>query len=491
MAAKFDVASRLAEGHPAVDNIGNYVWAAHLLGYQHPDLTLHASQVRDWYTCEDGLDLRALDADCTALEAAAAATADALRPQGDALAALSGAWQGRGAIASREFLMRHADAAAAAAAGVRTAGEALVALRDNLWQMVDGKVAAAMAIDDRRLTERADWLAAAKTVTTGAGDRAVASELIDQEVKPFVDNDIRSDWLTAMRTTTASVAASYDAATAGLATDPAAVFQVPGELGPAWSPPSSSEARVPDEPVRSAGGVASHPAAVVSAPPAASSAPPPMAPSAAAPVGPPPALPPCMPPPAPMPPAPVPEPAPTAPAMAAPPSMPALGELGGGLPGSTGGLAGLGQQLFDALGGLLNPGGDALPDRPGIDPPEPPEPAAPETEPAVVEGDEPDGEKPDETEPDEGESDADEPDEQIDPAGLGNSAPADTTPTDGCDEEPADAPPPGEPTPAPVEPAPTPAPIPPPADPPAPGSPAAANETPCEIAADELPQVGQ
>ena len=106
--------------------------------------------------------------------------------------------------------------------------------------MVDGKVAAAMAIDDRRRTERADWLAAAKTVTTGAGDRAVASELIDQEVKPFVDNDIRSDWLTAMRTTTASVAASYDAATAGLATDPAAVFQVPGELGPAWSPPSSS-----------------------------------------------------------------------------------------------------------------------------------------------------------------------------------------------------------------------------------------------------------
>ena len=117
MAEKFDVASRLAEGRPAVDDIGNYVWAAHLLGYQQPDLTLHASQVRDWYTCEDGLDLRALDADCTALERAAAATANALRPQGDALAALSGAWQGRGANASREFLMRHADAAAAAAAG--------------------------------------------------------------------------------------------------------------------------------------------------------------------------------------------------------------------------------------------------------------------------------------------------------------------------------------------------------------------------------------
>ncbi len=53
-------------------------------------------------------------------------------------------------------------------------------------------------IDDRRLAQRAEWLAAAQTVTTGAGDRAAASELVDQQIKPFVDNDIRSDWLAAM-----------------------------------------------------------------------------------------------------------------------------------------------------------------------------------------------------------------------------------------------------------------------------------------------------
>ena len=51
-------------------------------------------------------------------------------------------------------------------------------------------------------------------MTTGAGDRAAASELIDQQVKPFVDNDIRADWLTAMRSAMAAVAAPYDAATA-------------------------------------------------------------------------------------------------------------------------------------------------------------------------------------------------------------------------------------------------------------------------------------
>ena len=74
MAETLDVAARLAEGRPAVDTIGDYVWACHLLGYQNPDLTLHAAQVRDWYSSEDGLDLRALDADRAALDAAAAAT---------------------------------------------------------------------------------------------------------------------------------------------------------------------------------------------------------------------------------------------------------------------------------------------------------------------------------------------------------------------------------------------------------------------------------
>ena len=202
MAEKFDVASRLAEGRPAVDNIQTYVWACHVLGYANPDLTLHASQVSDWYGSEDGLDLRALDADCAALEAAVAATEDALTRQDDQLGALSAAWQGRSADLSREFLHRHGEASAAAAAAVRTTADALATLRDNLWHTVDGKVAAAITAEGRAPDE---WLAAAQTVTTGAGDRAAASERIDQEVKPFVDNDIRTDWLAAMRSAMAAV----------------------------------------------------------------------------------------------------------------------------------------------------------------------------------------------------------------------------------------------------------------------------------------------
>ena len=79
MAERFDAVARLAQGRPVVADLQAYVWACHLVGYQNPDLTLHPSHVDDWYGSEDGLDLRALDADCRALRAAADATEDADR----------------------------------------------------------------------------------------------------------------------------------------------------------------------------------------------------------------------------------------------------------------------------------------------------------------------------------------------------------------------------------------------------------------------------
>ncbi|MBZ4571421.1 hypothetical protein GBO17_23490, partial [Mycobacterium avium subsp. hominissuis] len=64
MADRLDVAGRLAEGRAGVEHTQTYVQACHALGYQHPDLTAHPAQVREWYAGEDGLDLRALDRDC-------------------------------------------------------------------------------------------------------------------------------------------------------------------------------------------------------------------------------------------------------------------------------------------------------------------------------------------------------------------------------------------------------------------------------------------
>jgi hypothetical protein len=458
VAEKFDAASRLAEGLPAVDNVQNYVWACHLLGYQNADLTLHAAQVRDWYASEDGMDLLALDADCAAFNAVVATTEEALARQEDQLAAMSAAWQGNGAQASREFLRRHGDVSAAAAAAVRTAADALTALRDSLWHTVDGKVAAALAIDDRRSAQRADWLAAAHTVMTGAGDRAVASELIDQQVKPFVDNDIHADWLAAMRAAMAAVADAYDAATAELAAEPAAVFDMPGDLGPSWTPPPRDD----DAPTTPAASYT--PAPVATAPASWLAAAPAPALIATPTAAPPPALPP-----APVEAPPLPAPpveAPVTPPMAAPPSMPSPT----GMPDIGSGLSGFGQQLADALGGLLGSSDDALPDPGELEEPD---------ELAEEHESEPD----DELEGDTVEEAESESEEAVEPA-------AETT----CEAKPADelpVSPPEELPPPPPEPAPTPAPLPPPPESPPPPSPMVATETPCEIAADELPQVGQ
>jgi hypothetical protein len=445
MAEKFDVASRLAEGRPAVDNIQTYVWACHVLGYANPDLTLHASQISDWYGSEEGLDLRALDADCAALEAAVAATEDALTRQNDQLGALSVAWQGRSADLSREFLHRHGDASAAAAAAVRTTADALATLRDNLWHTVDGKVAAAVAAEGRAPEE---WLAAAQTVTTGAGDRAAASERIDQEVKPFVDNDIRTGWLAAMRSAITAVTDSYDAATAELTAEPDAVFEVPGDLGPSWTPPPRDD-QAPTVPA------------------AASALPPPVAapPAWGAPAAPPMSVPaPVSAAPAPLPPV---DTGSTAPAMAAPPSAPTLG----GLPDVGGGLSGLGQQLADAFGSLLGSVDGASAEPPAIDQPD---------KNGNVDGTSDDNPKGD--------------GEPVDPAAEGPVDPAADKPADEPVVEPADTcertamPAAVEP---PTEPAPTPVPEPPPPESVAPLGAEASAETPCEIAADELPQVGK
>lgn len=441
MAEKLDATSRLAEGLPAVDNVQNYVWACHLIGYQCPELTSHASQVRDWYGTEDGLDLSALATDCVALERVVAAAEQALVRQDDQLIAMSGAWSGSGADASREFLRRHGEASASAAAAVRTAADALAALRDRLWQAVDGKVGAALAVEDR-VVQRAEWLAAAQTVMTGAGDRAAASELVDQQVKPFVDNDIRADWLTAMRAASAAVADSYEAATAELTAESAAVFDVPGDLGPSWTPRPRS-----DDVATTPGPATSSPAPVAS--PASWSSPP-----AATPMTPMPSMP-AAPPPAPTPPAAPLEP--TAPAMAAPPAMPSMG--GGGMPDIGSGLSGFGQQLADTLGGLVGSADDTLADAPELEEPD---------EPEELEED-----KPEEDEPEEDELEEDEPVNE------------DISEVPPAEEDPAIEP---EPEP---EPAPTPAPVPPPLEPLPPPEPAQAMATPCEIAADELPQVGE
>lgn len=443
MTADFDVAARLAAGRPSVERVEIYVSACRRLGFQHPDLTTRAGQVGDWYGREEGLDLRAVEADRAALTAATAAADAAVARHAELLAELGGAWSGRGAGAARDFLEQHRRSALAVRDGLHRAAEAIATLRDELWRSVDAKVAAVLAIDDRRLARHADWQAAAQTVTTGAGDMAAASELVDQQVKPFVAGDIGSDWLAAMRRTEAAVTAAYDDAVARMAAGTAATFDVPGELGPSWAgePESPLAATAPAAPVATvpAATVPAAAPAVVMPPPAVATAPPPAstpAPMLAAPMDPLPAS-----------------------------SMPSLGDLGGGMPG-VGGVGGFGQQLADLLGGLLGSSQDAVDavdpggDSPKIDPPD-----------ATVDAADPD--------PETGDT-ADESDPEDDPKEVTEAGGEEQ------DSEPEPAP---EPEPAAPEPGPEPEPA--PESPPAAAEALPAERTPCEIAADELPQVGE
>ncbi|OBI01737.1 hypothetical protein [Mycobacterium scrofulaceum] len=448
MAERLDVTGRLAEGLPAVERTQIYVRACHALGYQHPDLTAHPAQLRDWYDTEDGLDLRALDRDCAELRAAGETVAEALRVQRAQVAELAAAWTGPAGDAAVRFVERHCDAAGEVATELRAAAQRCESLRDNLWYLVDSKVATAIAVDDSTQAQRSAWLAAAATVTTGPGDHPVAEEVVREQVLPYVDNEIRNDWLTTMRSTRDGVDTAYDMVTDRMAAAPTVRLEAPGDLGPGYQPPRAAPPSAPP--------VAVTPAAAV------------------------PSL--------------VPDPAPTATTLA-PARVPAApqpdwgatagdaaglpaGDLGGGLGGGLGsgggaGLLGLASRIVDAVGGLIGSAGDG---------------SASDGGDGFDEGDAFDEEpfKPDDKD-DDGPQDADDVGDTEGVKPEAAAQPVDTP--EPVDPEPASAPVPAD-APAPVD-----APIgaPPPVGAPAAGGPPPATDgkTPCEIAADQLPQAGQ
>ncbi|MCV7347320.1 hypothetical protein [Mycolicibacterium rhodesiae] len=420
-----------------------YVAACHAVGYQHPDLTAHAGQIFEWYGGDDGLDLAVLDADCATLRAASAAADQAVRVSRDGLAAAAAAWGGESGSVAGEFIQRHCAAAAAVADSLRAAALSCEALRDGLWRAVDEKVGAAVSIDDRRAGERPAWLAAAATVVGGGAAREQAIDVVAHQVTPYVDADIRTDWLSAMRAAASSATDAYEDALRQLNSSPTPHFEVPGIFG---GPPPLMAA--PASPHTTPAGAASmvSPSTAPAPPPSVGEPGPPASPASSLPANTPAAQPLPTPPPG--------EP-PVPPALGAPPSaaMPTMPDVGGGLSGLVG-------QLADALGGMF----DSMPDNavdnglPELDDPadehEPedipePEDAVPEDDPLV---------------------------EESEPAGRPAEVPPPTPEAEAVEAEPPSPP--------------QPAAAPPPAPPPPVGE-ESDDQTPCEIAADELPQVGQ
>lgn len=466
MADRLDVAERLAEGRLAVERTQRYVRACGALGYENPDLTSHPSQVLDWYDTEDGLDLRALDSDCAQLRAASVAASDALGRQQAQLAGLAAAWTGPGADSAFRFLERHCEAASAVANELRAAAQRCESLRDNLWYLLDAKVSTAIAIDGRSAAQRSAWLAAADTVATGVGDRTTAEDTVHRQITPYVDNDIGNEWLESMRSTLAGVATSYDMVIDRMAATPAVQFEIPADLGPVGdtSPPAATTASVAAAPVA------------------------PVAAYSSLPADPMPASTPSVPAPAQLPPTP-----PTPELGTAPGDTSAMPTAAGDL----GGLGGLASRIVDAMGGLLGSAAGSLGDSSTSD--HPLGATNPFDEDAF--GDD---------ERDDEDDDADEDQDADDDQGIGDKP--DDKPDDPYQPEvaepaataaPATAPPVAVPPPTapraepPIEEQPAP---PTREEPPTDGSVPPVNgstpeppeaSTPCEIAADALPQAGQ
>lgn len=172
VADRLNVAERLAEGRPAAEHTQSYVRACHLVGYQHPDLTAYPAQIHDWYGSEDGLDLHALDADCAQLRAAASVLMEALRMERSQVAVLAAAWTGSGADAAVHFVQRHCETGNSVVTEVRAAAQRCESLRDNLWQLVDSKVATAIAIDERALAAAAGMVGCGRSAHDGGGRSA-------------------------------------------------------------------------------------------------------------------------------------------------------------------------------------------------------------------------------------------------------------------------------------------------------------------------------
>jgi hypothetical protein len=455
MAERLDVAGRLAEGQPAVEHTQTYVRACQVLGYHDPELTSRPGQIRDWYDSEEGLNLRALDGDCAQLRAAVGALMEALQMQRGQVDELAAAWSGPGAESAIAFLQRHCDAANAVATEVRAAAQRSESLRDNLWHLVDVKVAAAIAIDDRTLANRLAWMAAATAVTTGAGDRQTADDLVQKQIKPYVDNDIRTEWLDAMRSARAGIATSYDMVIDKFAAAAPVYFEIPEELRPGRAPFQPAPARAPAVTATLAPAAAFPTLAADPAPAAMPTTPTSLPPAS------------------------------TSGASGVPaPLTPPASDLGTGLGdaaalpagvggpagldglGGLGGLGGLANRIVDEMSGLLGSAGEQLNDPSGLD--------------DALDTDDPDD--PDDKADDDDESDAEpEKPKEIQTAQAEEAKPGDSPPAGG--PPPINTPPPAAVSPVDAQP--------PAAAPPPVAAPPASGKTPCEIAADELPKAGQ
>ena len=219
-----------------VDDFARYAAACQAVGRG----GISAERVHELASGEDGIGLAALQADVAALTSAAADAQAALSAQRTAVGLLAGAWQGRSASAATDLLDRHCATAAGTAAALAEAADVLERLRERLARLLAERQEAGVRIADRRSAERRWWLACSDAVLAGTADGAAHTE-VSTRIAQFVDADIAGDWAASVTAVTDAVGAAYRDAATVLAARTKAGFEVPS--GAVRSPAPAPMAR--------------------------------------------------------------------------------------------------------------------------------------------------------------------------------------------------------------------------------------------------------
>lgn len=246
MAGKYDIESLRSEGIQAIANSQNYTTTAirgngkSPVTITNPDLTANERQLFDWYDMDAGMDLNKLGADLELFKSAVTTMKSAAERQHGQLQQLMGMWEGKGSEAANQFLRTHNSTADAVTKEFGQVSTGLDGLRETLWTIVDLKKQASTMVDGL-VTDRASFDNAVATYKTGTGDRSVADETNATKIGPHVQQNIEGKWLPAMKAAWGKGGEAYDTFTSALTQElPAEFKNPPGQLGPEYDSDTES-----------------------------------------------------------------------------------------------------------------------------------------------------------------------------------------------------------------------------------------------------------
>ncbi|MEU9804820.1 hypothetical protein [Mycobacterium sp. NPDC050853] len=240
MAGKYDIEALRSEGIQAIANSQNYTTAAirgngkSPVTITNPDLTANERQLFDWYDMDAGMNLNTLGADLELFKSAVTTMKSAAERQHGQLQQLMGMWGGKGSEAANQFLRTHNSTADEVTEEFGKVSTGLDSLRDALWNIVDLKKQASTMVDGL-VSDRTAFDNAVATYKTGAGDRATADETNATKIGPHVKDSIEGKWLPAMKTAWSKGGEAYDTLINGLKQKLPQEFKTPpGQFGPEY-----------------------------------------------------------------------------------------------------------------------------------------------------------------------------------------------------------------------------------------------------------------